>query len=297
MTSAAVRRFNSDVKRLDKSKTELKSDKKDLKKDQAELTKDRGAVTTLKHQKADALARIEQERQNVIAANPLLDPTNPILSMQLAGLDQQKRDTTKSFDERIAAKAKEVTHDTRVVSHDHRELKADAKAVKKHTHTARAHLKAAELRSDTVRGTNRMRHAVGLAPVDHLIGDTKTVAGCARLLLNSPNVSFWSGLSTGSDRKNLVLLATHHAARVDGTNTSIRHATPKLSMMQALVDMSRHGHIQINALTGGTHSPNSNHYHGTAVDLALVNTGMVTSIAARHGGFRNSETDHIHLDF
>ena len=63
--------------------------------------------------------------------------------------------------------------------------------------------------------------------------------------------------------------------------------------------MSKHGHIQINALTGGEHSIGSNHYHGTAVDLDLNtgNSGMIASIARRFGGFRNSETSHIHLDF
>jgi hypothetical protein len=34
---------------------------------------------------------------------------------------------------------------------------------------------------------------------------------------------------------------------------------PKLSLMQALVAMAQKGPVKINALTGGTHTPNSKH--------------------------------------
>ncbi len=125
---------------------------------------------------------------------------------------------------------------------------------------------------------------------------TRTVAGCARALLQSKNVSFWSGLSTGSDRKNLVALANGHKAFVPATG---RHVIPKLKLMQALVEMAKRGHLMINALTGGHHSPNSNHYRGAAVDLDLStgNSGMIERVARKHGGLRNFETSHIHLDF
>jgi peptidoglycan hydrolase-like protein with peptidoglycan-binding domain len=124
----------------------------------------------------------------------------------------------------------------------------------------------------------------------------KTVKGCAQFLLHSKNVSFWTGLSTGSDRKNLERLARGEKAFVPATGG---HVTPKLSLMRALVDMAKRGHIMINALTGGIHSPNSNHYRGTAVDLDIStgNAGMIERIARRHGGLRNFERDHIHLDF
>jgi peptidoglycan hydrolase-like protein with peptidoglycan-binding domain len=124
----------------------------------------------------------------------------------------------------------------------------------------------------------------------------KTVKGCAQFLLKSKNVSFWSGLSSGSDRANLERLAKGQKAFVPATGG---HVMPKLGMMQALVDMAKHGPIMINALTGGTHSPNSNHYRGLAVDLDLSvgNTAQIESLARRHGGARNFERDHIHLDF
>lgn len=125
---------------------------------------------------------------------------------------------------------------------------------------------------------------------------TKTVAGCANILLRSKNVSFWTGLSSGSDRKNLELLAKGKQAFVPATGG---HVKPKLKMMQALVAMSRRGPIMINALTGGQHSTGSNHYSGTAVDLDLStgNASMIARIARKYGGLRNFETDHIHLDF
>src|SRR5207237_8556458 len=114
--------------------------------------------------------------------------------------------------------------------------------------------------------TNRVRHELGLHAVDHVIrpSNTNTVQGCAQFLLKSPNVSFWTGLSSGSDRANLERLAHGQPAYVPATGG---HVMPKLSMLKALVDMAKHGHIMINALTGGTHSVGSNHYSGTAVDL------------------------------
>jgi hypothetical protein len=125
---------------------------------------------------------------------------------------------------------------------------------------------------------------------------TRTVKGCAKLLLQNPNVHFWSVLSTGSDIKAMRSLARTGTVRVPVTGQVIK---PNLRMMQALVDMAKHGPIQINALTGGVHSVGSNHYSGTAVDLSIFvgDSGEIERIANQHGGFRNFETDHIHLDF
>jgi hypothetical protein len=124
----------------------------------------------------------------------------------------------------------------------------------------------------------------------------KTVQDCAKFLLNSKNVSFWTGLSTGSDRKNFERLARGQQAFVPATG---RHVTPNLRLMQALVAMAKKGPIMINALTGGRHSPNSNHYRGVAVDLDVStgNAGMIERTANQFGGRRNFERDHIHLDF
>jgi len=117
---------------------------------------------------------------------------------------------------------------------------------------------------------------------------TNTVTGCARQLLASKNVSFWTGLSTGSERT-----ALERAARGG------EHAPFRLALMQALVAMARKGPILIIALTGGAHAPNSHHRRGTAVDLDLsVGTPReLEEIARRYGGIRNWERDHMHLDF
>lgn len=134
------------------------------------------------------------------------------------------------------------------------------------------------------------------APVGGTGNVPGTVQESARQLLASPNVSFWSGLSSGSDRANMERLARGEQAYVPATG---RYVTPNANMMQALVDMSKQGPIMINALTGGQHSSNSNHYRGTSVDLD-VSTGnhtMIERIARQYGGERNYERDHIHLDF
>ncbi|MDP2343168.1 MAG: peptidoglycan-binding domain-containing protein [Deltaproteobacteria bacterium] len=123
-----------------------------------------------------------------------------------------------------------------------------------------------------------------------------TVKGCAQFLLRSNNVSYWTGLSSGSDRANIQRLANGGRALVPATGGSV---VPKLAMMQALVAMAKQGPIMINALTGGTHSSNSNHYRGTAVDLEISvgNTAEIQAIGRRYGGIRNFETSHIHMDF
>jgi hypothetical protein len=122
------------------------------------------------------------------------------------------------------------------------------------------------------------------------------VKGCAQILLDSKNVSFWDGLSTGSDRTAIEQLAKNGTAYVPHTGATV---TPDLDLMQALVDMSRNGPIEITALTGGEHSEGSNHYIGQAVDLSIYtgDSAQIEAIANQHGGYRNYETDHIHLDF
>ena len=118
----------------------------------------------------------------------------------------------------------------------------------------------------------------------------------ARFLLNSPNVRFWNGLSTGSDRANMQRLARGEHALSNATGQRV-DVNPRL--MQALVAMAKQGPIQINALTGGTHSHGSRHYTGNAVDLD-THTGNIrrqVEIARQFGGRRNHETSHAHISF
>jgi hypothetical protein len=127
-------------------------------------------------------------------------------------------------------------------------------------------------------------------------GIPDTVAGCAAALLASPNVSYWPDLSTGPELPTIQDLAAGKLAFVPHTG---QHVKPKLNLMQALVAMAQKGPVMIDALTGGTHTPNSNHYRGTAVDISIKvgNTQQIVATAERFGGRRNSETSHIHLDF
>ncbi|MFT3838371.1 MAG: hypothetical protein QM723_15410 [Myxococcaceae bacterium] len=139
-------------------------------------------------------------------------------------------------------------------------------------------------------------HKTGTVNKTGLPAGCDTVQGCANYLLHSPNVSFWNGLSTGSDRANMQRLANGQQATVPATG---RQVTPSLNMMQSLATMAANGPVQINALTGGVHSANSNHYQGTAVDLDthVGSTAQIVSIANQYGGARNYERDHIHLNF
>jgi len=130
--------------------------------------------------------------------------------------------------------------------------------------------------------------------------DKKSIKESAQKLLEQHaqgKVRFWDGLSTGSELSKVQALARGEPAFVNATGGK---AYPDANMMRALVEMAElPGGISINALTGGSHSSNSRHYVGKAVDLD-VNTGnaaQIAAIAAKHGGSRNSEDDHIHLDF
>ena len=291
MTHPTIKRFQNAVR-------ELRSDKKDLKRDSAGLKTNQSQLSTARSTQKSQLSQIASQRQQTIdsfepggltptGSGPAM--TDPMLTAALKALDAKKAGVKSKYGKIITHETKQIATSKKVIAHDKKEITGDRKL-------ALGRLHAAEMHTDTLNQTNQLRHSIGLHAIKHQLSDTKTVAGCARTLLASKNVSFWSGLSTGSDRKNLQLLAEGKKAFVPATG---EHVMPRLKMMQALVDMAKHGPIMINALTGGSHSPNSNHYHGTAVDLDLStgNASMIQSIAAKHGGVRNYETDHIHLDF
>lgn len=173
-----------------------------------------------------------------------------------------------------------------LIAKDKRHIKNERKDALEDLKPAQFHMGLKQL--------NRDRKLLGLDALEQRPENTSTVAGCAQALLRSKNVSFWTGLSTGSDEKVFKDLAEGKKAFVPVTG---QHVKPSLKMMQALVEMSKKGNISINALTGGRHSTNSNHYKGIAVDLGLTNAGMIESVARKYGGSRNSETSHVHLDF
>ena len=275
-TNKAVRRLNQDISRLHKAQHREKADAAKIKKAQASEKKQLDAITTKEQGIIDQF--------EAAATSPLDPATQQKLLGELFDLGKQ------------SAQVKD--HASSVIAADKKDKAAAHKSAHNALETGRHHLRAAEYHLG-LHATNVDRHALGLHAVKHVIRppmNLHTVKGCAQFLLKSKNVSFWSGLSTGSDRKNLERLAKGEKAYVPATGG---HVTPKLKMMEALVAMAKHGHVMINALTGGHHAPNSNHYHGTAVDLDLStgNAAALQRIAARYGGHRNFETSHIHLDF
>lgn len=253
--------------------------------------------------KAQLDAVIEQQTTEGARFDQKIAADQTELSQAQAKVDSRVASAKKHMDAILSIRkelkqdVREIKHEKRVVKTDHKQLDHAHQAVKNDRHRALKHLRPAEYKMG-LKATNRARKELGLKAVHHVIRpmNLHTVQGCAQFLLHSKNVSFWTGLSTGSDRKNLERLAHGQPAYVPATGG---HVFPKLSLMRALVDMAKHGHIMINALTGGTHSVGSNHYRGTAVDLDVStgNAGMIESIARKYGGIRNYETDHIHLDF
>jgi|GEM_PF-2977842 len=318
--------LRKDTRTLEKHQKELTKDKKagdvahklfdraDKSLDKTVAAKDK-ALKPLDQQRSEIAAQLEADTFDYDAVAPGVQQ-RPALLQQLADVTQRRTDTASRFDTKIDAdrdlKAKQhltivakraelatdrsaIAHDRAVIKHDHAEIKHDRQVNAKLKSRALKHLRPAEYKMG-LDATNRARKELGLNRVNHVIRPMNlgTVKGCAQFLLKSKNVSFWSGLSTGSDRKNLERLARGDKAFVPATGG---YVTPQLSMMKALVEMAKRGHIQINALTGGHHSTGSNHYSGTAVDLDLPNAAMIQSVAAKYGGFRNTETSHIHLDF
>lgn len=309
-----VKELAKDKKAGDRAHTSFDKADAQLKKDTALQTKTLKNFDTLTQAINDRLAADTFDHD---AATPGVQQ-DPALLQALADVTQKRDSMASMFDTKlqgdrdvkarfrddiqrlrgeIAKDRKEIKHDKAVIKHDHAEIKHDRQVNKALRHRALEHLRPAEYKMG-LKATNRVRHELGLSRVDHVIRpmNLNTVQGCAQFLLKSPNVRFWSGLSTGSDRANLERLARGEKAFVPATGG---HVMPKLKMMQALAAMAKQGPIMINALTGGHHSTGSNHYSGTAVDLDLStgNAGMIQSIAGRFGGARNFETDHIHLDF
>jgi hypothetical protein len=239
-----------------------------------------------------AVRRLRNELKQFRAENADLKEHVAAEKKQLAAitaLQEQHIDEFGTRDPALDARFRRV--DDRfdgIIAKDRRQVAAERKDAKHDLKAAQPFMK--------LKTTNRIRGALGLEALDKTPVNLKTVAGCAQALLNSKNVSFWSGLSTGSDEKNLERLADGKKALVPAKGTQVM---PKLSMMRALVAMSKRGKIQINALTGGVHSTNSNHYRGTAVDLSIHtgNSGMIERVARKFGGIRNFERTHIHLDF
>jgi len=120
----------------------------------------------------------------------------------------------------------------------------------------------------------------------------------AKKILESPNSRFLFNSPTGGTaRGGLQELAAGHKAPVAATGAPTDVNENLLRGLAAMVDT---GVVLINCLTNGRHSNGSPHYRGKAVDLDLTSglgARAIEAIARQHGGHRNFESDHIHIDF
>lgn len=120
----------------------------------------------------------------------------------------------------------------------------------------------------------------------------------AKKILESPDSRFlFSSPTGGTARTGLQAIAAGHRAPVAATGvpTDVNE-----NLLRGLAGMADAGVVLINCLTNGRHAANSNHYAGKAVDLDLTSplgAAAIEAIARQHGGRRNFEASHIHIDF
>lgn len=121
------------------------------------------------------------------------------------------------------------------------------------------------------------------------------IRSLAKYCLDSPRVHFWSGLSTGSERRRFQELASSGRCWCPVTQ---RWVVPDVDILRFIVDVAHRGNgIMVNALTGGHHMTNSRHYYGKALDTDLSYGGSTEQVIARvHGLYRNFERSHRHYD-
>lgn len=116
----------------------------------------------------------------------------------------------------------------------------------------------------------------------------------AQYCLDSPRVLFWTN-STGNERKRFEEIVRTGKAYVPVKG---RWVTPDIDILRFIVDNAQRGNtIHVNALTGGSHSFNSRHYDGKALDTDLSYGGsQEQQLASEHGLVRNFERTHRHYD-
>lgn len=132
-------------------------------------------------------------------------------------------------------------------------------------------------------------------------GDVKKLA---QKILSISNITYPYETVNGSTRFVMESLSKGEQAPVTcpgrETRTSINPG-----ILQFLLELGSQSEIGVNALTDKCHSPNSNHYKGSAVDFEChavsFDVSRADPIAAKYGGKRNFETcsnaSHWHYDF
>lgn len=130
---------------------------------------------------------------------------------------------------------------------------------------------------------------------------TNSAQELAVQMLASKKISYWE--NKGVDTQDVVeALAKGNKAYTTASNAANKEADINVNILKFILEVGQSHNIMVNALTDKSHSKNSNHYKGQAVDLDNNGnnsppTSVLDPIAEKYGGVRNNETTHWHYDF
>ena len=127
---------------------------------------------------------------------------------------------------------------------------------------------------------------------------TGDVQQLAKQMLDNPNITYWT-TSSGDTHDEVVKLSQGQPAYTTCANATNKTADINPNILKFIIEAGSQTHIMVNALTDKCHTDNSNHYSGQAVDIDLLsdNHDLIIQVAAKYGGTKNYETDHMHFDF
>lgn len=127
-------------------------------------------------------------------------------------------------------------------------------------------------------------------------GDTQQLASD---ILKSPSVAFWT--NNGVNTLDVVVaLSEGKPAYTTCSNAPNKTTGVNPNILKFIYEAAQQTNVMVNALTDKCHTDGSKHYSGEAVDLDINNSGplsVLSPIAKKYGGSKNSETTHHHFDF
>lgn len=139
--------------------------------------------------------------------------------------------------------------------------------------------------------------------------DSSEVSGnakeLAQQLLDNPNVTYPYVDTKGVTAKDVLeeVVSTGKGI-VNSPDVSKTSVAVSENLLKALVEYAKDHKIGLNPITNADHSSTSNHYKGTAVDIACdpaLDRGAFDAIAEKYGGKNNGEVcpgdSHWHYDF
>lgn len=318
-----LKRLREVRRELEQSRTERKTDRKELAQDKKrlerqrdtftsdrkELQRDRQALGALRDTVKTRLDELDARQTSLQAAydasiDPLTGQGDANVKAQLDALPARRQElqakldakvqevssgaaTVTSAREAVKATRAEVKHDKSVLARDEKQVKRDHALVKKVRQRALKHLRPAEYQLG-LRGTNRVRKALGLNAVNQVIRPGKRVTGyvngVARSITVSP-VGNGQYLRADAARSFLKMQA---AARRAGISLSATSGFRTMAEQQHLYALYQAGQGNKAAVPGY-----SNHQGGVAMDIGGVGnygTAAFNWLSANAGrfGFRNT---------